>query len=119
MEIKLDYLTVNFDAGCADIDSISKALSRDNLFFNQRRSSENALFVSPFGLSYLHNSGWDPRPHRLQVSGVGCRHFESTLPNLKLLAKNRGGDISISRIDFAFDYPIHKSDPVLCSKQIR
>lgn len=110
MELKIDYVTINFDKGCADIDSISHALSGDDLFFHQKRSSDNALYTSPFGLSYLHNSGWDPRPHRLQVSGVGCRHFEPTLLNLKNLAVSNGGDIAISRIDFAFDVPIKKEN---------
>lgn len=110
MEIRLDYATFNFDANTVNLDSISRALSGDlSCAFRSKGVSENSLVVSPFGLSYLPNSGWSPRPHRLQVSGVGCEKFAYTLPNLVTLCRNNGGDCSFSRLDFAFDVLISES----------
>lgn len=107
MEIRLDYATVNFDAQSISVDDISKALSgSENLFFKAKGLSENALLVSPFGLSYLNNSGFAPRPHRLQVSGIGCEKFAYTLPNLVSTCRSNGGECSFSRLDFAFDVVI-------------
>ena len=104
MEIRLDYATFNFDRDSVTVDSISRALSGDtSCAFRAKSIREGALLVSPFGLSYLDNSGWSPRPHRLQVSGVGCEKFYYTLPRLVDLCHDNGGDCSFSRLDFAFD----------------
>lgn len=104
MEIRLDYATFNFDRDSVSVDSISRALSGDtSCAFRAKSLREGALLVSPFGLSYLDNSGFAPRPHRLQVSGVGCEKFFFTLPRLVDLCRNNGGDCSFSRLDFAFD----------------
>lgn len=111
MEIRLDYATFNFDAGSVTPSSISEALcGQDSLCFRTRGLSENALMVSPFGLSYLANSGFAPRPHRLQVSGVGCEKFAPTLPRLVSLCRSNGGELSFSRLDFAFDVLLPVSD---------
>lgn len=111
MEIRLDYATFNFDAGTVSPEGISKALcGQDSLCFRSRGLSENALMVSPFGLSYLSNSGFASRPHRLQVSGVGCEKFGPTLPNLVALCQSNGGELSFSRLDFAFDVLISDED---------
>lgn len=104
MEIRLDYATFNFDRDSVTVDSISRALSGDtSCAFRAKSLREGALLVSPFGLSYLDNSGFAPRPHRLQVSGIGCDKFFFTLPRLVDLCRNNGGDCSFSRLDFAFD----------------
>lgn len=102
----LDYVTFNFDAGSIDLYQINDVLAGNvDLKFHKVGLSDNSVFVSPFGLSYLNNSGFEARPHRLQVSGVGCVHFEPVLPVLREYAPNH-----ISRLDFAFDVVCKKQD---------
>ena len=108
MEIRLDYATFNFDKNCINVDQISHALAGDQNVMLRQKGKSGSFLVSPFGLSYLDDSGWSPRPHRLQVSGVGCEKFAYTLPNLITECRNNGGECSFSRLDFAFDVLISK-----------
>ena len=108
MEIRLDYATFNFDKNCIDVDQISHALAGDQDVMLRQKGKSGSFLVSPFGLSYLNDSGWSPRPHRLQVSGVGCEKFAYTLPNLVTACNENGGECSFSRLDFAFDVIIKK-----------
>ena len=114
MEIHLDYATFNFDSECMTRADVVSALCGDDSFhdlrWSQKGLNDNSPSVSPFGLSWLNNSGFAPRPHRLQVSGLGCDKFFYTLPQLVTRVRNNGGDCSFSRLDFAFDVLMLKSD---------
>ena len=112
MEIHLDYATFNFDADCMCKSDVAAALCGDSfrdLRWFQKGLNDNSPCVSPFGLSWLNNSGFAPRPHRLQVSGLGCDKFFYTLPQLVTKVRANGGDCSFSRLDFAFDVLISES----------
>lgn len=113
MVIHLDYATFNFDLGTMTPDEVGHALLGDencNLHWVKNDLSDNALLRSPFGISWLPNSGYAPRPHRLQVSGFGCDNFFYTLPNLVSSCNARNGDCSFSRLDFAFDVIIEETE---------
>lgn len=106
VNLKLDYLTLNFAAESVDLRSIEQCLCPDtDLKFYKIGLSENSVISSPFGVSWLQNSGYTVRPHRVQISGVGCRHFEANIPYLRQLAENH-----ISRADFAFDIRMTKCE---------
>lgn len=109
--LKLDYCTFNF----ADmpIQRVGTLLSGDvDLAWQRIWTSQidndltDCLCQSPLGLFYKPNNGFSERPYTVQVSGVGCHHFASTLPVLY----HDSGDVHISRLDFAFDLPFKKSD---------
>lgn len=113
MEIHLDYATFNFDSGCMDMDHVAISLlgsENQDLRWSQKGLNENSPSVSPYGLSWLNNSGYAPRPHRLQVSGLGCENFFYTLPQLVVDCHKNGGECSFSRLDFAFDVIIKKEE---------
>lgn len=105
MEIRLDYVTFNFSANCMSTYEVGKTLLGDNSLMRwaSHGLNENALITSPHGVSWLNNSGFAPRPHRLQVSGLGCNKFAYTLPMLVSSCAKNGGETTFSRIDFAFD----------------
>ena len=66
MEIHLDYATFNFDADCMSKVDVASALCGDphcDLRWSVRGLSDNSPAVSPFGLSWLNNSGFAPRHH--------------------------------------------------------
>lgn len=114
VNLKLDYCTLNFAAGLVDLNAIERCLCPDtDLKFHKIGLSENSPVVSPFGVSWLLNSGYDVRPHRVQISGVGCRHFEDNIPYLRNLAENH-----ISRADFAFDVRMSKSEWIEFIKRV-
>ena len=112
MEIHLDYATFNFDSDTMNQNLVAKALLGDHsdLHCSYKCLNENSPSVSPFGLSWLNNSGFAPRPHRLQVSGLGCDNFFYVLPNLVSMCNNNGGECSFSRLDFAFDVIIKRDE---------
>lgn len=101
----LDYATFNFEAGSMTPSKLGEIVLNDDLRFKSVGLSENSPRVSPFGVSWLQNSGFSARPHRVQFSGVGCSHFEPLLPVLRESATNH-----LSRLDFAFDVVIKKKD---------
>lgn len=105
MEIRLDYATFNFSANCMSTAEVGKTLIGDNsmMRWESHGLNENALITSPHGMSWLNNSGYAPRPHRLQVSGLGCAKFAYVLPMLISQCAKNGGETTFSRIDFAFD----------------
>lgn len=99
-QLRLDYVTINFDSGKMDRLTVSKKLAgaSDILRWTSKGLSDNERYVSPLGLRWLGNSGWSDAPHKLEVTGVGCEHFAATLPAL------RDRECShFSRLDFAFD----------------
>lgn len=102
--IKLDYATFAFGAGTIDLHDIESCLAGADLNFRQiSAASENSPYQSPSGLFYKPNNGSPKTPHTLQVSGLGCELFRSTLPRLS--GKMRDGSElgHFSRLDFAFD----------------
>lgn len=113
MEIRLDYATFNFSTGAMSPELVGKTLLGDNSLMrwsSKGNSGENSLVVSPHGCSWLPNSGYSLRPHRLQVSGLGCHNFAYVLPNLISVCSANGGEVSFSRLDFAFDVLIKRSE---------
>lgn len=99
MLLHLDYATFNFDKGtraCRDLASLLAGGA--DLHFTKAGVSDGAPMISPFGLVWRENNGWEARPHRLDVSGVGCSKFASTLPLLRDPEHQH-----FSRLDFAFD----------------
>lgn len=108
IELRLDYATMNFDAGCMSAEMVGETLAGDNnvMCWTRKGLSENAPIYSPLGVRWTENNGWQARPHKLEVSGVGCEKFALTLANLREKAgKARYG---FSRLDFAFDVLIPK-----------
>lgn len=103
----LDYATFNFDTGSVDLASLSSCISPDSdlKFKPVSLTSENSPMLSPFGFYYMDNNGFAARRHKLQVSGVGCSHFEANLPYVRSLAPNH-----LSRCDFAFDVVMSRED---------
>lgn len=97
--MRLDYATMNFSAGMMSVDEVSNKLAGSSEVFcwTKKGITDNAPLYSPLGLRYMHNNGYAPMPHKLEVSGVGCRKFLYTLPQL------RTEDMRFSRLDFAFD----------------
>lgn len=102
--VKLDYATFAFGAGTIDLHDIESCLAGADLNFRQISSaSENSPYQSPSGLFYKPNNGSPKTPHTLQVSGLGCELFRSTLPRLSEKMRD-GSDLGhFSRLDFAFD----------------
>lgn len=99
-QLRLDWATMNFDAGTMDRITASKKLAgaSELLRWTSKGVSDNERYVSPLGLRWLGNSGWAEAPHKLECTGVGCEHFAATLPAL------RDRECShFSRLDFAFD----------------
>lgn len=96
----MDYCTFNFDAGSVSPETISNVLTGglSDLNFKAISLSENSPLQSYLGVNYLNNSGFALKPHRVQISGVGCTHFEPLLPELRKI-----GNSHLSRVDFAFD----------------
>lgn len=104
--LRMDYCTFNFDADSLTRYDMSEKLAGDiDLCWHALGTAETAFSQSPFGLFYRPRTGCVERPHCLQVSGVGCSHFMQTLPTLRAAAGNH-----ISRIDFAFDAIMSRSD---------
>lgn len=104
--VRLDYATVNFVPQSMSYTKVSKLLLGDgqSLFWKARGLSENAPLYSPLGLRWMENNGYAEMPHKLEVSGVGCSHFGSVLPDLVNAAEHR-----FSRLDFAFDVIIPRA----------
>lgn len=109
MMLRLDYATINFDAGLMSVPQLEEVLAGGVPFGWRRHGlSDNAPMSSPLGVVYQANSGWCARPHKLQVSGVGTEKFMYTLP---LLRSSVGADhCHFSRLDFAFDVKMRKSE---------
>lgn len=105
--LRLDYATVNFAPGTMSSAKVSKILLGDNnaALWKARGLSENAPLYSPLGLRWQENNGYAELPHKLEISGVGCRHFALVLPDLMAAAEHR-----FSRLDFAFDVLISRAD---------
>lgn len=104
MLIRLDWATFNFSSQSMNMRKVSKSLLGHDADLRFVPKGKNDSFqVSPYGLSWLDDCGYDIRPHRLQVSGLGCSNFALTLPQLVLDCNNNGGEVSFSRLDFAFD----------------
>lgn len=97
--LRLDYATMNFAAGTMSSDLVGAGLVGDPaaLCWTRRGLSDGSPVFSPLGLRYQHNNGYAERPHKLEVSGVGCEKFLLTLPRL------RSDEMHFSRLDFAFD----------------
>ena len=70
--------------------------------------NENSPFNSPAGLFYKPNNGAKQSPHSLQVSGIGCELFRSTLPRLASLMQEGHEFGHFSRLDFCFDVVMTK-----------
>lgn len=104
--VRLDYATVNFAPGQMSYTQVSRRLlGEDGLFWRQKGLNENSPMVSPLGLRWQENNGYAALPHKLEISGVGCAHFFPLLPDLVADTEHR-----FSRLDFAFDVLIKKSD---------
>lgn len=106
--LRLDYATFNFAAGTMDQFVLDRCLlGGESLGWRSRglSQSDNILYAPVCGLRYMHNSGYSVRPHRLDVSGVGCEKFGPLLPILR-----RDFDCHFSRLDFAFDIFVKKED---------
>lgn len=102
----LDYATVNFVPQSMSYTKVGKILLDDGqgLFWKPRGLSENAPLVSPLGLRWMENNGYAEMPHKLEISGVGCKHFSALLPDLVATAEHR-----FSRLDFAFDVLVDRA----------
>lgn len=98
--LRLDYVTMNFEAGSMNANLIRDNLASPGIDFCWKRIGlkETSPLHSPFGVFFNPQTGFSERPHCVQISGVGCTKFERTLPYLRKAAPNH-----ISRIDFAFD----------------
>ena len=102
--VKLDYATFAFGAGTIDLHDIESCLAGADLNFRQNSAaSENSPYQSPSGLFYKPNNGSPKTPHTLQVSGLGCELFRSTLPRLSEKMRDGSEFGHFSRLDFAFD----------------
>lgn len=102
--VKLDYATFAFGAGTIDLHDIESCLAGADLNFRQiSAASENSPYQSPSGLFYKPNNGSFKTPHTLQVSGLGCELFRSTLPRLSEKMRDGSELGHFSRLDFAFD----------------
>lgn len=102
--VKLDYATFAFGAGTIDLHDIESCLAGADLNFRQiSAASENSPYQSPSGLFYKPNNGSPKTPHTLQVSGLGCELFRSTLPRLSEKMRDGSELGHFSRLDFAFD----------------
>lgn len=102
--VKLDYATFAFGAGAIDLHDIESCLAGADLNFRQISSaSDNSPYQSPSGLFYKPNNGSSKTPHTLQVSGLGCELFRSTLPRLSEKMRYGSELGHFSRLDFAFD----------------
>lgn len=102
--VKLDYATFAFGAGTVDLHDIESCLAGADLNFRQiSAASENSPYQSPSGLFYKPNNGSPKTPHTLQVSGLGCELFRSTLPRLSEKMRDGSELGHFSRLDFAFD----------------
>ena len=101
--VKLDYATFAFERGSISISEIEDSLAQCDLHFVQTsNASENSPYNSPAGLFFKPNNGAKQSPHSLQVSGLGCELFRSTLPRLASLME--GFEYGhFSRLDFCFD----------------
>lgn len=99
-QLRMDWATLNFSEGCMNVKMASELLAGDvdSLCWTKKGLSDHAPVYSPLGLRYTDNNGYSVRPHKLEVSGVGCEHFMMTLPELRSSAENH-----LSRLDFAFD----------------
>ena len=103
--VRLDYATVNFAPGTMSPGKVSKKLlGGDGLFWRQKGISENSPMYSPLGLRWMENNGYAELPHKLEISGVGCTHFASVLPDLVDGVEHR-----FSRLDFAFDVLVSRA----------
>lgn len=102
--LRLDWATMLFDRGTVDTDRIEKTLCGVDAKWKRLGRSENAPLSSPLGMRYMNDCGSPDRPHKLEVSGVGCQKFELTLPSLLGL-----GGHHFSRLDFAFDVLMDRS----------
>lgn len=105
--VRLDYATVNFVPGSMSYTKVGKILLGDgaSMFWKPRGLSENAPLYSPLGLRWMENNGYSEMPHKLEISGVGCTHFMPVLPELV-----KDVDHRFSRLDFAFDVLVSRSD---------
>lgn len=102
--VKLDYATFAFGTGTIDFRDIESCLAGADLNFRQiSAASENSPYRSPSGLFYKPNNGSPKTPHTLQVSGLGCELFRSTLPRLSEKMRDGSEFGHFSRLDFAFD----------------
>lgn len=106
--LRLDYCTMNFERGTVDINMVESSLLGDDVSFHWTRKglSDTAPVYSPFGVRYMDNNGFYERPHRVDVSGVGCEKFIFTLPRLKAVSEKMG----FSRLDFAFDVILSRQE---------
>ena len=112
--MKLDYVTFNFAA--MDLDSLSKSIFGGQSMGFSHISRSNALDGRPLnecqcsspslGLFWHPNNGFSEHPFTLQVSGVGCSKLAPVLPILRHCC----GDHHISRLDFAIDILVSKSE---------
>lgn len=103
--IRLDYATVNFAPGSMSSSKVSKKLlGGDSLFWNRKGLNENSPLYSPLGLRWMENNGYAEMPHKLEISGVGCTHFSTVLPELVNDTEHR-----FSRLDFAFDVLVSRA----------
>lgn len=96
--LRLDYATMLFDSGSVSPGIIQDKLAGVDAHWVRKGRSDNAPLWSPLGMRYVNDCGAPDRPHKLEVSGVGCNKFELTLPSLLGL-----GGHHFSRLDFAFD----------------
>lgn len=102
---KIDYATINFALGSIDKDILTGILCPDTDFLWRRAGrNEGSPWISPLGVSWLDNNGYDKFPHRVQISGSGCSHFAETMFQLRQF------ESKCSRIDFAFDVIIKREE---------
>lgn len=106
-QLRLDYATFNFSEGSMSIKSVSETLAGDYDLMSWKRSgiSESAPAYSPLGVRYQENNGFAQRPHKVEISGVGCEKFILTIPALRGAAENH-----LSRVDYAFDVVMTRDD---------
>lgn len=104
-QLRLDYATFCFQRGEMSAQKVQDVLCGGDVSWRKCGLYDGSPVISPLGLRYQHNCGYSERPHKLQVSGVGCEHFALTLPDLREAAENH-----FSRLDFAFDVVMSRRD---------
>lgn len=107
MELRIDYATLIFPDGSLSPDSVEQILTegKESLRWVRCGASDRAPLTSPMGIRWLDNNGFKECPHKLEFSGVGCEHFELLLPAFRQIS-----DCRVTRVDFAFDVVMSRSD---------
>lgn len=104
--LRLDYATFVFEDDSVQPELISDSLAGEGSDLLWRRFGDlpTSPFGSPYGLYYKTLNSYG-NASMCQVSGVGCRKFELTLPVLRDAYSSH-----FSRLDFAFDVIMTRSE---------